>query len=94
MSWIKTVLAKWYLKSKGIDLGKVKLWLQGRKTHVLLVLGIIAGIYQWKTGSPIPEWVWIIWGSLTGITYKAGQNRSEAKVKELLEALQQDKIVK
>ncbi len=91
MTWLKTLLAKWYVK--GIVNGELRTWLQGRKTQVLLILGIIAAVYQWKTGTPIPEWVCLIWGSVTGITYKAGMNRTEAKVKELLEALQQDKVI-
>ena len=65
---------------------KIQDFLAGKKTYVNLFLSMGVGIAM-SFGVVIPEWVLVILGTLTGITYKMGQNRSEALTKELLETI-------
>lgn len=70
--------------------GKVREWLKGKKSYIVLLLGIGSGVAQFY-GVQIPDWLWLTLASVLGVTFKAGQNRSESVVKALLEEIKKAK---
>lgn len=88
MNWIQRIFLKSAVNKvmEESHMQKLKAMLEGKKTHINLGLAVVIGGLM-AFGVTIPEWVLIILGAVTGITYKVGQNRTETQVKELLETV-------
>ena len=92
MNFIEQIILNMEIKKlkEGKVMGKILAWLQGKKTYTMLAISIITGILQ-SQGIVVPDFVWVALASLTGIAYKAGQNRAEQATQDLLDAIKQAK---
>lgn len=88
MSILKNLMARFAAKQIREDknMKKVLEFLQGKKSYVVLALGLISGGAT-ALGYVIPEWIFVLLAGILGVTFKAGQNRSEALMKELVEEI-------
>jgi hypothetical protein len=66
-------------------------WLQGRKSYIVIVVGIITAALQVFWGINIPNDVWVVLGGLLGVTMKAGQNRTETLVADVFTQIKEAK---
>lgn len=71
-------------------ISKIKKLAQGKKSYIVISIGILTGIAQ-SQGIQIPDYVWTILGGLLGITLKTGQNRVEQTTQEFIKALEEAK---
>ena len=70
-------------------MANIRKWLEGKKSYVTVAAAVVVAGVQVFAGVEIPEFVWMALAGILGITYKAGQNRLEAKVTKVFQLVKE-----